>query len=191
MKQLLSSAGVNFNENPRLVRGLDYYNNTVFEWTTTQLGAQGTVCAGGRYDGLVAKLGGKQTLGVGFAMGLERLILMLTSLDLVPVQANNSLDVYILIMGDSVVAQGLGLGEKLRCLCPHLRILSHCGGGKYKNQLKKAFASGAKWAVILQAGEDGAEATEVKIRSMDDANQTELLSMDKVVERINQLIPAE
>jgi histidyl-tRNA synthetase len=153
LRALLDAAGVEYTVNPRLVRGLDYYGKTVFEWITDSLGSQGTVCAGGRYDGLVEQLGGKPTYAVGFAMGLERLILLLETLDLVPASANGNADVYVTAMGDAAVGPALALCEALRSALPEARIVSHCGGGSFKSQMKKADRSGARYAVILGENE--------------------------------------
>lgn len=149
VKALLDAAGVSYSVNPALVRGLDYYGKTVFEWITDSLGAQGTVCAGGRYDGLVEQLGGRPTPAVGFAMGLERLILLLETLELVPGHVNSNADVYVVAMGDDAVAQALSLAENLRSALPSRAVVSHCGGGSFKSQMKKADRSGARYAVIL------------------------------------------
>jgi len=162
---LLDGAGVSYRVNPRLVRGLDYYGKTVFEWVTTSLGAQGTVCAGGRYDGLVEQLGGKPTPGVGFAMGMERLVLLLETLQLIPATANNNADVYIVAVGgEQVEAYGLRVAEQLRDELPDLRIQMHCGGGSFKSQIKKADRSGAVVAVIL--GETEAEQTNASVKPL-------------------------
>ena len=149
---LLEAAGIDYVINPRLVRGLDYYCRTVFEWTTTALGSQGTVCAGGRYDGLVEQLGGKPTPAVGFAMGIERLILLLETLELVPKAALGELDLYVLPMDDTATAQAMLLAETLRSALPQLRMQLHCGGGSFKSRIKKADRSGAQLALLL--GED-------------------------------------
>ncbi len=143
LKSLLDGAGIVYVENPRLVRGLDYYNNTVFEWITSALGAQGTICAGGRYDTLVSQLGGRATPATGFAIGLERLVLLLAETDRVPAEVGRNVDVYLL-SGDSAPLQ---LAETLRSACPALRILCHCGGGKSSSQMKKAYNLGARVAV--------------------------------------------
>ncbi|MEJ2619779.1 MAG: histidine--tRNA ligase [Candidatus Thiodiazotropha sp.] len=145
--QGLEDAGVAYVENPRLVRGLDYYSRSVFEWVTEALGAQGTVCAGGRYDGLVKQLGGRETPAVGFAMGLERLIALLEESDVMerlPVP-----DVYLVTLGQAAVRQGTKLAEQLRDRLPDLTLISHCGGGGFKSQLKKADKSQARFALIL------------------------------------------
>ncbi len=149
LKAALDAAGVAYEINPNLVRGLDYYCKTVFEWVTDALGAQGTVCAGGRYDGLVQQLGGKATPAVGFAMGLERLVLLLETCQVVN-HISNTPDVYVM-SEDST--QGLLLAEKVRNQIPALRVQCHCGGGKFKKQIKKADDSGARVALVLGADE--------------------------------------
>ena len=150
---MLDAAGVSYVVNSRLVRGLDYYSKTVFEWVTSSLGAQGTVCAGGRYDGLVEQLGGKPCPAVGFAMGLERLVLLLDELDVVPDSVAQTVDLYLVAVGD-VDRQALVLAESLRSDCPAVRMQTNCGGGSFKSQMKKADKSGASIALIL--GEDEA-----------------------------------
>ncbi|MCG7199816.1 histidine--tRNA ligase [Marinobacter pelagius] len=153
LRQLLDAAGIEYTVNPALVRGLDYYGKTVFEWITDSLGAQGTVCAGGRYDGLVEQLGGKPTFAVGFAMGIERLILLLETLDLIPDHVNSNADVYVTAMGEGAVAPALALAEKLRNELADYVVVTHCGGGSFKSQMKKADKSGARYAVILGENE--------------------------------------
>ncbi|MBY6032094.1 histidine--tRNA ligase [Marinobacter daepoensis] len=153
LKAMLDAAGVPYTENPALVRGLDYYGKTVFEWITESLGAQGTICAGGRYDGLVEQLGGKSTVAVGFAMGLERLILLLETLGLVPDHVNNQADVYVTAMGEQAVVPAMALAETLRNELPGAMVVSHCGGGSFKSQMKKADRSGARYAIILGENE--------------------------------------
>ena len=150
---VLDAAGISYQINPRLVRGLDYYSKTVFEWVTTQLGAQGTVCAGGRYDGLVEQLGGKPCAGVGFAMGVERLVLLLDELGVVPDSVGQITDAYLVAVGE-VTAEALVLAENLRSNCPSIRLQTNCGGGSFKSQMKKADKSSASVALIL--GEDEA-----------------------------------
>ncbi len=153
LRTLLDAAGIEYTVNPRLVRGLDYYCKTVFEWVTDSLGAQGTVCAGGRYDGLVEQLGGKPTVAVGFAMGLERLILLLETLDLVPASVNGNADIYVAAMGEGTVAPAFRLSETLREELPGRVVVTHCGGGSFKSQMKKADRSGAEYALILGENE--------------------------------------
>ena len=156
LKVLLETAGIQFTVNPKLVRGLDYYNKTVFEWITESLGAQGTICGGGRYDGLVEQLGGRPTSAVGFAMGLERLVLLLKecSEGELPV---DGLDIYFAASGDSAVIAARKIAESLRDEIPSLKMLMHCGGGSFKSQMKKANKSGARFALIVggQEVEDG------------------------------------
>jgi histidyl-tRNA synthetase len=145
---LLDATGIAYRINPRLVRGLDYYNRTVFEWVTDALGAQGTVCAGGRYDGLVEQLGGKPTPAAGFAMGMERLVLLLQALELAPEQPSQA-DAYLVAVGDGAITAGFALGEQLRNAIPGLRLQVHTGGGSFKSQMKKADRSGALLALVL------------------------------------------
>ncbi|MEW8029761.1 MAG: histidine--tRNA ligase [Candidatus Thiodiazotropha sp.] len=186
LRQGLDDAGVSYRLNPRLVRGLDYYSRTVFEWVTASLGAQGTVCAGGRYDGLVEQLGGRATPAVGFAMGLERLIAMLETIDL-----NEQLavpDVYLVMMGDRASREGVLLAERLRSVLPTLRLISHCGGGTFKNQLKKADRSQARYALILGEDEVARQAIGLKpLRSEGEQQQIALSQLEaKLAELINR-----
>ena len=167
---LLDAAGIAFVHNPRLVRGLDYYNKTVFEWVTDALGAQGTVCAGGRYDGLVEQLGGRSTPGVGFAMGLERLVLLREALAVAPATA--APDVYVVAVGDAAERVALAGTERLRDALPAARILRHVGGGSIKSQLKKADKSGA--AVALVWGEEEVAAGEVLWKPLRGGDQRRL-----------------
>ena len=157
----LQAAGIEFTINPRLVRGLDYYNKTVFEWVTTNLGSQGTVCAGGRYDGLVEQLGGKATPAVGFGLGLERLVLLLQSLPLLPA-VTNAADFYLMPLGDAAELAAVSVAEQLRLALPGKRVMLHCGGGNLKKQLKRADKSGA--AVGLLLGDDELAAGQVTIK---------------------------
>ena len=168
---MLDAADVPYQVNPRLVRGLDYYGKTVFEWVTKHLGSQGTVCAGGRYDGLVEQLGGKPCPGVGFAMGIERLVLLLDELGVVPDSIAHQVDVYLMAAGD-VEQQALVLAEKLRDQCPSLRIECHCGGGSVKSQIKKADKSGATVALIMGEDEVASATIGVKYLREDKAQET-------------------
>ena len=143
----LDAVGVDYIVNPYLVRGLDYYCKTVFEWVTQSLGAQGTVCAGGRYDGLVEQLGGRSTPAIGFAIGLERLIALLESQAEPP--ALRTLDAYLVLMGERAKREGLMLAEILRSEIPGIRLITHCGEGSLKSQFKKADRSGARYALVL------------------------------------------
>lgn len=147
----LDACGVTYRVNPNLVRGLDYYNKTVFEWVTTVLGSQGTVCAGGRYDGLVAQLGGQATPAVGFAIGLERLVLLLDAVH--PVSESVEADVMVLALGEGTAQHAICLAEQLRDALPALRIVYNCGGGSFKSQFRKADKSGAQLALIVGEAE--------------------------------------
>ncbi len=177
---VLDAANINYEINPRLVRGLDYYSKTVFEWVTTNLGAQGTVCAGGRYDGLVEQLGGKPCPGVGFAMGVERLVLLLDELGAVPDSIAQTVDLYIVAVGN-IELEALVLAEDLRSQCPSIRIESHCGGGSFKSQIKKADKSGAAVALILGEDEVASATAGVKFlreeKSQQSVAQTELANV--------------
>ena len=190
LTQMLSAAKIEFIVNPKLVRGLDYYNNMVFEWITDALGAQGTVCAGGRYDGLVEQLGGRATPGVGFAMGVERLVLMLEELKTVPAAAKQQLDVFVAV-GAGVTAQAMALTETIRSEIPTLRIQCHCGGGKLSNQLKRAFNSGASIAVIVESDTNSATETleEVKIRHLGEDASNESVSVSELSSKLQALFP--
>ena len=160
---LLDAAGVAYQLNPRLVRGLDYYNKTVFEWVTDRLGAQGTVCGGGRYDGLVEQLGGKSVPGVGFAMGVERLVLLLQECESLP-QEISAADIYVVSFGDIAQREAIAVSERLRDVFPALRIVQHNGGGSFKSQMKKADKSGARLALIW--GEDEVAAGTVSLKAL-------------------------
>lgn len=178
---LLSAAGIAFEVNPRLVRGLDYYNLTVFEWVTESLGAQGTVCGGGRYDGLVEQLGGQATPAVGFAMGMERLVLLLETLGLVETQPALA-DVYIAMIGDTSLVAGFALAEQLRDQVTGLRVMSHCGGGNFKKQLKRADKSGASIALIL--GEDEVARGEVTVKYLRGQGEQQTLAINDMIEQL-------
>ncbi|KQA29645.1 histidine--tRNA ligase [Vibrio cholerae] len=160
--ELLDTAGIEYTVNQRLVRGLDYYNRTVFEWITESLGSQGTVCGGGRYDGLVEQLGGKPTPAVGFAMGLERLVLMMETLGNTDVR--RSVDVYMVTAGEGTMMAGMKLAEQLREQVPGLRVMTHFGGGNFKKQFKRADKVGAAIALVL--GEDEVAAQTVVVKDL-------------------------
>ncbi|MBV8046251.1 MAG: histidine--tRNA ligase [Paludibacterium sp.] len=148
-KVMLDALGLRYVENPRLVRGLDYYNLSVFEWVTSELGAQGTVCAGGRYDGLVEELGGKPTPGIGFGMGMERILLLLQDKGLIP--AVSGVDVYLVQQGEGAPLYAMQLAKQLRAA--GVSVMQHLGEGSFKSQMKKADASGAAYAVIVGENE--------------------------------------
>ncbi|MGJ0484872.1 MAG: histidine--tRNA ligase [Methylomicrobium sp.] len=168
-RQILDDLGVAYEINARLVRGLDYYCNTVFEWVTDELGSQGTVCAGGRYDGLIEQLGGKASHAVGFAMGIERVLALVESLDHVPV--SRLVDAYLIRVGNQAERAGMRIAELLRSEVPQLKLQVHCGGGSFKSQFKKADRSGAEFAVIL--GDDEVSRGEIAIKPLRLENEAE------------------
>ncbi|MCK5395424.1 MAG: histidine--tRNA ligase [Gammaproteobacteria bacterium] len=155
----LDATGVEYTLNPRLVRGLDYYCKTVFEWVTDELGAQGTICAGGRYDGLVEQLGGKATPAIGFALGVERILALLESQQEKQIE---TIDAYLVLLGDASELRGLQLAEDIREKISDITMIAHCGGGSMKSQMKKADKSGAKMALIL--GEDELSNEQVTVK---------------------------
>jgi histidyl-tRNA synthetase len=168
LQATLTAHGVTFEINPRLVRGLDYYNRTVFEWVTTRLGAQGTICAGGRYDGLVEQIGGKASPAMGFAMGVERLLALLQDDGMALPKAR--VDVYLVHQGEQAAALASQVSEQLRDA--KLRVVMHCGGGSFKSQMKKADASGALLAVVI--GDDEARENQVSIKPMQGGEQVKV-----------------
>lgn len=174
--QTLDDAGLSYEVNPRLVRGLDYYGKTVFEWVTDQLGSQGTICAGGRYDGLVAQLGGKGATAIGFAIGIERLISLLEATNALP--SIPSIDVYLVAVGDEAARKSFILAEQLRDKIPALKLITHCGGGSFKSQFKRADRSGARWTFIL--GEDEINQQVVGVKTMKTGEQ-ETIAWDDLV----------
>jgi histidyl-tRNA synthetase len=178
LRERLDAFGIQYRINPSLVRGLDYYNRTVFEWVTESLGAQGTVCAGGRYDGLVQQLGGKATPAVGFALGLERLILMLQELDLMG-NATSNIDVYVCALGDAAELFSVEVAERLRDKLPHLKVMNHCGGGNFKKQMKRADASGA--AITLIIGDSEAETNQVTVKAMREQKDQQSMSIEQLI----------
>lgn len=183
--ELLDAVGIKYVINPRLVRGLDYYNRTVFEWVTSSLGAQGTVLAGGRYDGLVEQLGGKNTPAVGFAMGLERIVLMLETLELTK-DIPATVDVYVTAMGDACKVEAIKIAQSLRSQVPNLRVMSHCGGGNFKKQMKRADKSGAFVALVI--GEDELANNQVAIKYLREKKEQELVARDELATYIAELI---
>jgi histidyl-tRNA synthetase len=168
---LLRASGVAFVVNRRLVRGLDYYNKTVFEWVTDRLGAQGTVCAGGRYDALVEHLGGKATPAVGMAMGMERLVLLLQ--DAGVATSPPAIDIYVVAVGDDAHRLALSTVEQYRTLRPQLRIVQHTGGGSFKSQMKRADKSGARVALIWGEDEVARQSVTIKALRATDAGRSE------------------
>jgi len=176
LKAHLDDLGVAYVENPNLVRGLDYYNRTVFEWVTTELGAQGTVCAGGRYDGLVEQIGGKSTPAVGFAMGIERLMALLMDNQLVNEESGP--DVYMVLAGDSTKRPGLVISEQIRENLPDINVQMNCGGGSFKSQFKKADKSGARIALVL--GEDEVNQQQIAVKYLREAREQEIIPWDQL-----------
>jgi len=160
LTEILDRAGVDYEVNPRLVRGLDYYGRTVFEWITDELGAQGTVCAGGRYDGLIEQLGEKASHAIGFALGMERLLALLEGREL-PLPLPHA---YLILAGTDAQQHGLLLAERLRDQLPDLRLVAHCGGGGFKAQFRRADKSGAQAALIL--GDDEVRAGTVGVKPL-------------------------
>ncbi|PHM63273.1 histidine--tRNA ligase [Xenorhabdus ishibashii] len=183
--QILDSAGIQYRINQRLVRGLDYYNRTVFEWVTSALGAQGTVCAGGRYDGLVEQLGGKATPAVGFAMGMERMVLLVQEVNPDFVADLTVADVYFSSFGEGSQQAALILAEKIRDQLPELRLMTNHGGGNFKKQLTRASKHGAKVALIL--GEDEIQAGNITVKDLRNGEQ-ETLSQQAVAARLSELL---
>jgi histidyl-tRNA synthetase len=172
----LNDLGINYEINSRLVRGLDYYSKTVFEWVTDELGSQGTVCAGGRYDSLIEQLGGKPNFAVGFAMGIERLLALLETLGNVPLA--RSVDVYMIRVGETAEREGLRFAEAIRSEVPGLKLQVNCGGGSFKSQFKKADKSGAEYAIIL--GDDEVSRGEVSVKSLRSEQGQQTLSREQM-----------
>ncbi|CDM89153.1 histidine--tRNA ligase [Xenorhabdus bovienii] len=183
--RILDSAGIKYHLNQRLVRGLDYYNRTVFEWVTSALGAQGTVCAGGRYDGLVEQLGGKSTPAVGFAMGMERMVLLVQEVNPEFVADLAVADVYLSSFGEGSQQAALILAEQIRDELPELRLMTNHGGGNFKKQLGRADKHGAKVALIL--GEDEIRAGNITVKDLRNGEQ-ETLSQQAIAARLSELL---
>lgn len=173
----LNDLGISYEINSRLVRGLDYYSKTVFEWVTDELGSQGTVCAGGRYDSLIEQLGGKPNFAVGFAMGIERLLALIETSDKVSV--TRSVDVYMIRVGETAEREGLRFSEVIRNEVPSLKLQVNCGGGSFKSQFKKADKSGAEYAIIL--GDDEVSRGEVGVKSLRNEQGQQTLSRDQTI----------
>jgi len=194
LKELLAGAGIDFVENPSLVRGLDYYNGCVFEWTTTELGAQGAVCGGGRYDGLVAQLGGRPTPAAGFAIGIERLALLLESQQKLPDAARAHPDVCVIVdpgaTSAATPAEAQALARRLRALHPGRSIVCQCGGGKLAQQIKRAWEMRARLAVIVMPGLAGAP-PQVKLRALDNSFPPRLLPVEQCVAEIGALLATD
>ena len=178
---LLDAVGIQYEINPKLVRGLDYYNKTVFEWVTSALGAQGTVCGGGRYDGLVEQLGGHATSGIGFAMGLERLVLLVQEVNKsIPVKS--AVDIYVVYQGEGTTLAAFQLAEKLRSELPHLSTMLHCSGGNFKKQFKRADKSGATLALVL--GESEVQNNQVVVKHLLGAAEQQTIDVSNLIEHV-------
>ncbi len=182
--ELLTQAGIPFTVNPRLVRGLDYYNRTVFEWVTTSLGSQGTVCAGGRYDGMVEQLGGHTTPAVGFAMGLERLVLLVQSVN-PNFTALPGVDVYLISSGVGTQSAAIRLAETLRDALPELKLMTNYGGGNFKKQFARADKWGARIALVL--GENEVASGQVVVKNLSSGEQ-DILAQADVAARLATLL---
>ncbi len=178
LKSALDSMEISYEINPRLVRGLDYYGRTVFEWVTTLLGAQGTICAGGRYDGLVEQIGGKATPAVGFAMGLERLVELMKEQE----NFNHAMvpDAYLVLAGERATTAGLVLAEQLRTAVPGLQLVTNLGGGSFKAQFKRADKSGARFALVV--GDDELDHQQLTVKDLKGELEQQTLSIEDVVE---------
>ncbi|MGL6018172.1 MAG: histidine--tRNA ligase, partial [Gibbsiella quercinecans] len=182
--ELLSQVGIPYTINERLVRGLDYYNRTVFEWVTSSLGAQGTVCAGGRYDGLVEQLGGRATPAVGFAMGLERLVLLVQAVN-PDFKAPATVDVYVISSGAGTQSAAMALAESVRDAAPQLKVMTNYGGGNFKKQMSRADKWGARAALIL--GENEVAAQQVVVKDLRSGEQ-ETLAQSEVAARLASML---
>ncbi len=184
LTRTLDDAGLAYTLNPRLVRGLDYYSRTVFEWVTHELGAQGTVCAGGRYDGLIAQLGGKASHAIGFALGVERLIDLLEN----PARFDETIrpHAYLIRVGELAERKGGLLAEKLRDELPEFRLITHCGGGSFKSQFKRADRSGADLALIL--GDDEARDLTIGVKPLRREGQQLTLKQSELIPYLKTLL---
>ena len=182
----LDQMEIQYTVNPKLVRGLDYYNRTVFEWVTTELGAQGTICAGGRYDGLVEQLGGQATPACGFAMGLERIVLLLEQQSDFKDKLSPVIDVYLCMLGEAAETAGFNLAETLRNTYPKLRLQMHCGGGNFKKQLKRADKSGAKIALIL--AEDEVTNNLVTVKTLLSQKEQVVIPQKELIQTLTELM---
>jgi histidyl-tRNA synthetase len=186
VQQLLADVGVSFKLNPRLVRGLDYYSRTVFEWLTGRLGSQNAVCSGGRYDGLVAHLGGRDTPAVGWALGIERIIELMRTEASAP--AESLADVFLIAVGDAALRQGFKLAEELRGRVPGLRLSIGLPAAGFKAQLRRADKSGARYALIL--GDDEVAAGKVGLKPLREDRSQELLTLDECARRLGAGLPS-
>ena len=181
--QLLDDMGIVYEVNPKLVRGLDYYNKTVFEWVTSALGAQGTVCGGGRYDGLVEQLGGHAAPGVGFAMGLERLVLLVQEVN-AALPVANTVDVYLVYSGEGATLNAFQLAETIRSALPQIRVMTHCSGGKFQKQFKRADKVDAKLALVI--GESEVAEKTVVVKDLRSSAEQVTISQADIIETLTK-----
>ncbi|MEG9490318.1 histidine--tRNA ligase [Mannheimia indoligenes] len=180
---LLDAMGITYEINPKLVRGLDYYNKTVFEWVTSALGSQGTVCGGGRYDGLVEQLGGHATQGVGFAMGLERLVLLVQEVNK-EIDLPKAVDVYLVFSGEGATVNAFQLAEQIRSELPQLRVMTHCSGGKFQKQFKRADKVEAKIALVI--GESEVAEKQVVIKDLRSGAEQITIAQSELIAELNK-----
>ncbi|AHG73999.1 Histidyl-tRNA synthetase [Mannheimia sp. USDA-ARS-USMARC-1261] len=180
---LLDAMGITYEINPKLVRGLDYYNKTVFEWVTSALGSQGTVCGGGRYDGLVEQLGGHATQGVGFAMGLERLVLLVQEVNK-EIDLPKAVDVYLVFSGEGATVNAFQLAEQIRSELPQLRVMTHCSGGKFQKQFKRADKVEAKIALVI--GESEVAEKQVVIKDLRSGAEQITIAQSEMIAELNK-----
>ena len=184
LTSVLDDNAIRYSVNHRLVRGLDYYSHTVFEWVTDELGAQGTVCAGGRYDGLIEQLGGKPTPGAGWAMGVERLLALIEAK--YGAISAPALHGYLVLNGEQARAHGLVLSENLRNRVDGLRLQVDCGGGSLKSQFKRADRSGATYALVI--GDDELDANVVSVKPLRGGGEQQMLDQTALCEMLNALL---
>ncbi len=182
LTQTLDDLGIEYKLNSRLVRGLDYYGKTVFEWITDDLGSQGTICAGGRYDGLVEQLGGKANHAIGFAMGMERLLLLIEQLENVAIE--QAVDVYMIRVGMEAEKEGMRLAEKIRDEICGIKLLVNCGNGSFKSQFKKADKSGAEYALIL--GDDEVSRGEVSLKPLRSGKEQKNMTQNEAIQLLTE-----
>ncbi len=181
---ILDSLGVSYEITTRLVRGLDYYSKTVFEWVTDELGSQGTICAGGRYDSLIEQLGGKPNFAVGFAMGMVRLLALVELAGNVPHE--RSIDVYMIRVGELAEKEGLRLAEEIRNEVPGLKLQVNCGSGSFKSQFKKADKIGAEYAIIL--GDDEVSRKELAIKSLRNEQGQKIFNQEQAIAFLQEFL---
>ncbi len=183
LRQILDANGIAYKVNQKLVRGLDYYNRTVFEWVTDKLGAQGTICAGGRYDGLTEQLGGHATCASGFAMGIERIVALME--EIAPIEISDA-DLYLVAIGEDAEISAILVAEQLRTELPQLRVRNNFGGGNFKKQFKRADKSGAQLALVI--GEQEVKDKQVGVKFLREHKEQLMVSQSDLVETIKQIL---